>query len=265
MRRLAGLLGGALLALMLFYLLALLVAPPEPDETQVIEPTSMAMVDAVPQEQPVPAQSAAAAPTPPSQPPPPPAAAPEPAAQSPSPIEIPEPRTPPVETPDVSLDEDLPALDEIEPAPQPQPDPQPAPEPEPEPEPAPQPEATAPASTQTADAEIPSESASPSAPAQSPRGTQASPRDVGELNPTRRVNPEYPRRAQRRGLEGYVEVRFTIQPDGRVDTSTLQVIDANPPRVFDREVEQAMAQWRFPQADDFRQVTQRIEFKLGRR
>ena len=100
------------------------------------------------------------------------------------------------------------------------------------------------------------------APQQPPRGTQASPRDVGQLQPASRVNPSYPMRARRRGLEGYVEVSFIIQPDGRVDTDSLRVIDADPANVFDRAVEEAVSRWRFPPADDVRRATQRIQFQL---
>lgn len=251
MRRVAGLVGGALLALLLFYLLALLVAPPEPDRTQIVTPTAISMVDAPEQEQAQPTPTSPALPTPPSAPPPP-AAAPVPAAEAPSPVEIPEPQTPPMEAPDVTLDESLPELSEAQPEPEPQPEAQPEPQstqetvadaaPQPEAEPGPPP--------------------SEPAPQQPPRGTQASPRDVGQLQPTSRVNPSYPMRARRRGLEGYVEVSFIIQPDGRVDTGSLRVIDADPANVFDRAVEEAVSQWRFPPADDVRRATQRIQFQL---
>lgn len=257
MRRLAGLVGGALLALLLFYLLALLVAPPEPDRTQIVTPTSISMVEAPQQEQPQPSPISPALPPPPSAPPPPPAAAPPPAAEAPSPVEIPEPQTPPMETPDVALDETLPELSEAQPEPQPEP----RPEPQPEPEPRPTQEAVADATPQPETTPDGPPQPNP-APQQPPRGTQASPRDVGQLQPTSRVNPSYPMRARRRGMEGYVEVSFIIQPNGRVDTSSLRVIDADPANVFDRAVEEAVSQWQFPPADDVRRATQRIQFQL---
>ncbi|MDH4573047.1 energy transducer TonB [Salinicola acroporae] len=253
MRRLAGLAGGALLALLLFYLLALLVAPPAPDRTQIVTPTAISMVDAPQQD---PAQPTPTSPSlpPPSAPPPPPAAAPPPAVEAPSPVEIPEPQMPPMQTPDVTLDETLPELSEARPEPEPRPEPEARPTQETVAETAPQPEAT-PEATNGPPQPSP-------APQQPPRGTQASPRDVGQLQPTSRVNPTYPMRARRRGMEGYVEVSFIIQPDGRVDTGSLRVIDADPANVFDRAVEEAVSQWRFPPADDVRRATQRIQFQL---
>lgn len=256
MRRLAGLAGGALLALILFYLLALLVAPPQPDRTEIVTPQSISMVEAPEQETAQPATSSPAPPPPPAAPPPPPAAAPVPAAESPSPVEIPEPKIPAMQTPDMKLDESLPRLSEAKPQPRPKPQPKPEPAPEPTSRPSPEPE------TQSDTQAEANADAVEAAPQPSPQGTQAAPRDVGQLQPTSRVNPSYPMRARRRGLEGYVEVSFIIRPDGSVDTDSLRVIDADPANVFDRAVEEAISQWRFPPADDVRRATQRIQFKL---
>lgn len=253
MRRLAGLVGGALLALLLFYLMALLVAPPEPDRTEIMTPTAISMVEAPPQNDAQPTPTSPSLPPPPSQPPPPPPAAPVPAAESPSPVNIPEPQTPDVPAPDVALDDMLPALSEARPEPRPQPEPAPQPTPQPNQE-------TAAETSQTESNPAP---AQPNpAPQQPPRGTQSAPRDVGQLQPTSRVSPSYPMRARRRGLEGYVEVSFIIRPDGSVDAGSLKVIDADPAHVFDRAVMEAISQWHFPQADDVRRATQRIQFQL---
>ncbi|WP_353982042.1 energy transducer TonB [Salinicola endophyticus] len=252
MRRLVGLVAGAALALVLFYLLALLVAPPAPESQEIVSAAPIAMVDA-PEQAPTPTTSAASAPPPPpAAPPPPPAAAPTP-APTPSRIAVPEPQVAQPQTPAPTLDAALPELSEARPTPRPKPEPQPQPQPESRPEPSPQPSPSPAPST----AQAPASQA-----ASTPKGTQASPRDVGQLQPTSRVNPTYPARAQRRGLEGYVEVSFVIQPDGRVDGGSLRVIDAEPANVFDRAVEEAISRWRFPPADDVRRATQRIEFKL---
>ncbi|WIX34503.1 energy transducer TonB [Salinicola sp. JS01] len=250
MRRLVGLVAGGVLALVLFYLLALLVAPPAPEDQEIVSAAPIAMVDAPEQAQTAPATSAAAPPPPPAAPPPPPAAAPTP-APTPSQIAVPEPEVAQPQTPAPTLDTSLPELSEARPTPRPKPQPQPQPQPESRPEPNPQP------SPSPAPSQAQGQAAQPT-----PKGTQAAPRDVGQLQPTSRVNPTYPVRAQRRGLEGYVEVSFVIQPDGRVDSGSLRVIDAEPANVFDRAVEEAVARWRFPPADDVRRATQRIEFKL---
>lgn len=256
MRRVFGLVGGALLALMLFYLLALLVAPPAPDRTEIVTPQAVSMVEAPAQ----PSQqqtSSPAPPPPPSAPPPPPAAAPPPAAEAPSQVSLPEPEVPQMETPDVALDDSLPALTEQQPQPEPTPEPEPTPQPRPEPSPSPSEQSASDAPTQPEAQPTPQPAAEPS-----PEGTRAAPRDVGQLQPTSRVNPSYPMRARRRGLQGYVEVSFIIQPDGSVDSGSLRVIDADPANVFDQAVEEAVSQWHFPPADDVRRATQRIQFQL---
>ena len=94
--------------------------------------------------------------------------------------------------------------------------------------------------------------------------SQAPSQEVGSPQPTERVPPEYPSRAQRRGIEGYVEVRFTIQPDGRVDADSLRVTEAQPRNVFERAALKAISGWRFPRADAPREARQRLEFRLKR-
>lgn len=88
------------------------------------------------------------------------------------------------------------------------------------------------------------------------------PVNVGEAAPTNRVNPTYPARAQRRGMEGYVEVSFTIRRDGSVEGSSIRVTDAQPRRVFDDAAREAIGEWQFEPSDRLRNATQRIEFQL---
>ena len=58
-----------------------------------------------------------------------------------------------------------------------------------------------------------------------------------------RVDPVYPRQAQRDGTSGRVVAHVVVQPNGTV--SEVRIISANPPRVFDREVIRALSQWKF--------------------
>jgi periplasmic protein TonB len=86
-----------------------------------------------------------------------------------------------------------------------------------------------------------------------------------EVIPIVRIEPNYPRDAVLRGLEGWVRLRFTINPDGTV--SNPVVVAAEPPRVFNREAIQAILRWRFrPRIVDGeavpREAEQVIEFKL---
>jgi protein TonB len=62
--------------------------------------------------------------------------------------------------------------------------------------------------------------------------------------PISRVNPEYPREAIKKGIQaGRVVARLNIDEKGNV--TDVKIIEANPPRVFDREVISALAQWKF--------------------
>lgn len=170
---------------------------------------------------------------------------------------MPTPELPAMEAPEIPLDNELPELTTRQPRPTPQPEPQPQPEPEPTPEPEAPPERVAEAdsvSTREAAGE-PSEQASAQAP-DSASGPVSSPQ------PTRKVPPEYPARAQRRGLEGYVEVRFTIRPDGSVDGDSLRVTDAEPRNVFERAAMRAVSRWQFPESAAPREARQRLVFRL---
>lgn len=255
--RLVGLVGGALLALVLFYALALLVAPPVND-TPPPEPLSVSTVQA-PEEAPQPAPAASESlPTPPAEPPPPPKAAPMPAPKATSPVAIPEVKTPLPPTPELTMDDSLPPL-EVErppkPTPRPKPTPKPAPKAKPEPEAVAR-QAEASSSSQAASDASSQAAAKPSKPKAAPAAQGGSPR------PTVRTAPEYPSRARRRGIEGFVEVAFVIRPDGNVDGSSLRVVRAEPSGVFDRAALKAIARWEFPAAGNARQARQRLEFQL---
>lgn len=88
----------------------------------------------------------------------------------------------------------------------------------------------------------------------------------GDPMPVAAIPPQYPREAQMQGLEGWVRVEFTIEPDGSV--SNARVVDAQPRRgVFDREALRAIQRWRFrPKVEGGEPVASRagytIEFKM---
>jgi protein TonB len=65
----------------------------------------------------------------------------------------------------------------------------------------------------------------------------------GDIIPIVRIEPTYPRDALMRGIEGSVKIRLTILPDGSVGDA--QVVDADPPRVFNREAIRAVLRWKF--------------------
>lgn len=104
------------------------------------------------------------------------------------------------------------------------------------------------------------------APSPSPTPVQG-PQMDDEVVPLVRIPPNYPRVAQRRGIEGVVTVVFTITRDGRVKDP--EVVSASPENVFDNAAKTAILKWKFkPKVVDGepveRRATQEIEFKLAR-
>jgi protein TonB len=82
---------------------------------------------------------------------------------------------------------------------------------------------------------------------------------------THRVEPAYPPDAKRTRRQGWVDVTFTVEPDGSVIGAT--VADADPKYVFDRAAINAVSRWQFtPGTQDGKpvalQMRQRIEFRL---
>jgi protein TonB len=68
-------------------------------------------------------------------------------------------------------------------------------------------------------------------------------RPSNELRPIAMPAPQYPRNAERLGRSGSVEVEFTVGTDGTVTSS--RVVNASPPRIFDRAALQAVDRWKF--------------------
>lgn len=71
----------------------------------------------------------------------------------------------------------------------------------------------------------------------------------GDIMPLVRVAPQYPRKALSRGIEGWVQVEFTISKVGTVENPI--VIDADPPGIFNRAALKAVAKWKYkPKIED---------------
>ncbi|WP_368085053.1 energy transducer TonB [Vibrio splendidus] len=86
--------------------------------------------------------------------------------------------------------------------------------------------------------------------------------------PLYRVEPRYPAKALKRGAEGHVIMSFTIDETGRpID---IQVTDANPRRMFEREAMRALKKWKYqPKVVDGKAIAQvgqtvKLEFKLAK-
>ncbi|MEE4358186.1 MAG: TonB family protein [Desulfococcaceae bacterium] len=59
----------------------------------------------------------------------------------------------------------------------------------------------------------------------------------------RKVDPEYPRRAKRRNIQGKVTVKFLVSSEGHVEKPVI--LNANPEGVFEQSVLRALAGWKF--------------------
>lgn len=66
---------------------------------------------------------------------------------------------------------------------------------------------------------------------------------AADLRPLSTPAPRFPPEALRAGQSGEVQVEFTVGTDGTV--TSVRVVRANPPRVFDREALNAVRRWRF--------------------
>jgi protein TonB len=64
-----------------------------------------------------------------------------------------------------------------------------------------------------------------------------------DVIPLVRINPDYPPRALSRGLEGWVQVQFTITATGTVKEAV--VVNAQPKNIFDDAALKAIARWRY--------------------
>ncbi len=65
----------------------------------------------------------------------------------------------------------------------------------------------------------------------------------GEYLPIVKVQPQYPRRALSRGIEGYVIVEFTVTTNGSVRDPV--VVDADPPNIFDSAAIKAALKFKY--------------------
>lgn len=87
-----------------------------------------------------------------------------------------------------------------------------------------------------------------------------------QVMPLHRIEPKYPARALKRKIEGYVVMRFSIDTTGK--PTDIEVVEADPKGVFDREATRALLMWKYqPQVVDGKAVkregqTVRLEFKL---
>ena len=89
---------------------------------------------------------------------------------------------------------------------------------------------------------------------------------TAEAQPIVRIEPKYPMKAERDGITGYVVMKFTIDETGGVED--VEVIEAEPKRVFDREAIRALKKWKYkPKVEEGKPMKQfgqtvRLDFNL---
>jgi periplasmic protein TonB len=83
-----------------------------------------------------------------------------------------------------------------------------------------------------------------------------------DVMPLVQIHPDYPPRAQSRGIEGWVVVQFTITPVGTVRDATI--VDAQPKGVFDEAAIKAVSRWKYnPKVEEGTPVERRgVQVKL---
>jgi protein TonB len=82
----------------------------------------------------------------------------------------------------------------------------------------------------------------------------SSARNINAL-PIVRVPPNYPKKAAAAGIEGWVQLSFSINPIGQV--VDISVVDAEPKRLFDKEARRALKKWKYkPKVVDGEAVAQ---------
>lgn len=89
---------------------------------------------------------------------------------------------------------------------------------------------------------------------------------TGSAMPIFKVAPQYPRRQQSLGVEGFVDLMFDIGPTGK--TQNIRVLYSQPQGVFDKASIRALKKWKYkPAMDDGvakvqKNQTTRISFNL---
>jgi protein TonB len=89
-----------------------------------------------------------------------------------------------------------------------------------------------------------------------------------DVVPLVRVEPQYPMRAEQRGIEGWVELMFTISAAGTVEN--VVVTASHPGTVFDKAAIRAVQKWKYsPKVEngvpiERPGIRQRLKFQLDR-
>src|SRR3954447_3585798 len=81
-----------------------------------------------------------------------------------------------------------------------------------------------------------------------------------DLQVVSKTQPEFPKEAVQAGVEkGHVKARMTLDATGEV--SRVEIVEANPRRLFDRTVMRTLAMWRYNPGEANRSVEVEVEFQ----
>jgi protein TonB len=76
----------------------------------------------------------------------------------------------------------------------------------------------------------------------------------------KKVPPEFPNEAVKKGIStGVVKAKLNIDADGKV--SSVEIIEAEPKRVFDRAVTAALMEWKYEAGSEKTSVEVKLVFK----
>ena len=93
-------------------------------------------------------------------------------------------------------------------------------------------------------------------------GAPLAPSGDGELSAMVQINPLYPPRAKRMGIEGYVKVLISVDAEGEVED--IKILESMPEGVFDKAVKRALRRWQFkPKVLNGVAVAQEGEMRLN--
>ena len=84
---------------------------------------------------------------------------------------------------------------------------------------------------------------------------------VSQLGLERYVEPRYPRAARLREQAGFVDLRFSVYPNGT--TGDVETLQSSPPDVFERSAMEAVSRWRFARRDETALTEVRLTFDLN--
>ncbi|MEO3867143.1 TonB family protein [Rheinheimera fenheensis] len=79
--------------------------------------------------------------------------------------------------------------------------------------------------------------------------------------PVKRVAPDYPMEAARKGLFGYVTLRFLVDEAGQV--TAIDSLDAYPDKVFNKSAMRAVKRWQYEATGAKHMLKVRLDYSLG--